>query len=238
MAKGKLDTSILGIALGISLKNASTGPFAQFQNCGDDEDSLIKLVLQLLSRIPNSEPDEETIKSQVKNFREKISKILKKTPTNKKESLSKATLKKDDSSARLFEEIKVMFQDLPARIGNNIQIDKRIRNKRKLHPMMIDDLMHMSRNRTVGIIITLSLFKDSMPWIYDIGIETIKKIKRANTKDAKQKAFSEFEEVIEISTHHPMMHELYIDSEEDHMLFREIPRMLMKNIRRLMMEEH
>ena len=44
MAKGKLETPILGVALGMSLKDASSGPFAQFQNCGDDEESLIKLV--------------------------------------------------------------------------------------------------------------------------------------------------------------------------------------------------
>lgn len=48
MAKGKLDTPILGVALGIQLKDASTGPFAQFQNCSDDEASLTKLVFQLV----------------------------------------------------------------------------------------------------------------------------------------------------------------------------------------------
>ncbi len=57
MAKGKLDTPILGVALGIPLGDVSTGPFAQFQNCSDDEDSLTKLVFQLVDRIPNSEPD-------------------------------------------------------------------------------------------------------------------------------------------------------------------------------------
>ncbi|MDE1947389.1 MAG: toll/interleukin-1 receptor domain-containing protein, partial [Burkholderiales bacterium] len=40
MAKGKFDTPILGVALGIELKTASTGPFAQFQNCADDDESL------------------------------------------------------------------------------------------------------------------------------------------------------------------------------------------------------
>jgi hypothetical protein len=78
MAKGKLGTKILGVALGIQLKDASTGPFAQFQNCSDDEDSLTKLVIQLVGRIPNSEPDIETIKFQVEKFKQKISEILKK----------------------------------------------------------------------------------------------------------------------------------------------------------------
>ena len=65
MAKGKLETPILGVALGIPLKEASSGPFAQFQNCADDEESLTKLVFQLVERIPNSEPDEETIRFQI-----------------------------------------------------------------------------------------------------------------------------------------------------------------------------
>ncbi|MFH1395636.1 MAG: toll/interleukin-1 receptor domain-containing protein [Candidatus Omnitrophota bacterium] len=235
MAKGKLDTSILGIALGIPLQNASTGPFAQFQNCADDEDSLTKLVLQLLKRIPNSEPDEGTIKTQVKEFKEKISKILQTAPKNKKSDSQSVTPNKDDSSAKLFEEIKIMFQDLPDRIESNLRSDKR--RKRKFHPMMIDELIHMSKNRTIGIMMALSLFKDSMPWLYDIGVETIKTIKIAKTKEAKRMALSEFQEVIELSTHHPIMREFYMNAEEDHMMLREIPRMLMKNIDRLIIDE-
>jgi hypothetical protein len=235
MAKGKLNTPILGVALGITLKNASTGPFAQFQNCGDDEDSLTKLVLQLLARIPNSEPDEETIKIQVKSFKDKITKIIG-IGSTKQQDVQPERKTDDDSSAKLFEEIKVMFQDLPERIENNLRVDKRIKRKRKLHPMMIEELLHMSRNRTLGIMMALSLFKDSMPWMYDMGIEVIKTIKSAKTKEAKVKAISEFEEIIEMSTHHPMMREFY-NEEDDFMLFREMPRMLLKNIKRLMVDD-
>ncbi len=234
MAKGKLDTSILGIALGIPLQNASTGPFAQFQNCADDEDSLTKLVLQLLKRIPNSEPDEETIKTHVEGFKEKISKILQATPKNKKSEPQSITTNKDDSSAKLFEEIKIMFQDLPDRIENNLRPNKR---KRKFHPMMIDELIHMSKNKTIGIMMVLSLFKDTMPWLYDIGVETIKTIKTAKTKEEKRMALSEFQEIIEFSTHHPIMREFYMDTEDDHMILREIPRMLRRSIDRLIIEE-
>jgi len=235
MAKGKLNTPILGVALGITLKNASTGPFAQFQNCGDDEDSLTKLVLQLLARIPNSEPDEETIKIQVKSFKEKITKILVVGSTKQQDAQPKIKAE-DDSSAKLFEEIKVMFKDLPERIDNNLRADKRIRRRRKFHPMMIEELFHMSRNRTLGIMMALSLFRDSMPWLYDMGVEAIKAVKSAKTKEAKMKAISEFEEIIEMSTHHPIMREFY-NEEDDFMLFREVPRMLLKNMERLVIDE-
>ena len=52
VAKGKLDTNVLGVALGVPLEKVSTGPFGQFQNCSDDEDSLTGLVIQLLRRNP------------------------------------------------------------------------------------------------------------------------------------------------------------------------------------------
>jgi len=129
MAKGKLGTPILGVALGISLKDASSGPFAQFQNCADDEDSLTKLVFQLVDRIPNSEPDEDTIKFQVGKFKESIAGILKKSSKVTTEESTESS-SKDNSSAKLFEEIKVMFKDLPSRIEGNMYLEPRDRCER------------------------------------------------------------------------------------------------------------
>ena len=48
VAKGKLDKQVFGVVVGVQLDQATKGPFAQFQNSGDDEDSLTKLVLQLV----------------------------------------------------------------------------------------------------------------------------------------------------------------------------------------------
>src|SRR5947209_4695427 len=76
VAKGKLDTPVLGIALGIPLSRASTGPFAQFQNCEDNEESLTQLVMQLARRIPNAEPDIQVIEMQVRSFKQEASSIL------------------------------------------------------------------------------------------------------------------------------------------------------------------
>lgn len=128
-----------------------------------------------------------------------------------------------------------MFQDLPGRIENNMHIDRKIWRKRKFYPMMAEELLHMSRNSTVGIMMALSMFKDSMPWIYDGGIEMLRTIKTVKTKQAKRNALREFEEIIEHSIHHPMMREFYM--EEDNMLIKEMPRMIMRSIEQLMDNE-
>lgn len=101
VAKGKLDTTVLGLALGIPLEKVSYGPFGQLQNCGDDEDSLTKLVMQLMQRNPDATPREEAVKKQVASFKEELSKILE----NKKKPQKQPPLSDEHTIAKLFEEI-------------------------------------------------------------------------------------------------------------------------------------
>lgn len=232
MAKGKLNTPILGISLGIPLKNASTGPFAQFQNCGDDEDSLRKLVFQLVDRIPNSEPDNETITFNVQKFKSNIDKIFEKR--NENPESDEVVVYDDNASVKLFEEIKVMFQDLPSRIEQNIRIDYREKRRgRKFNPMMIDELMHMAHKPKIGILIALSFLKDKMPWIYDLGLETIKILESDIKNSEKVNHYEQFAHLVEYSTEHPIMRDYMGGSKDEYMLFREVPRMILKNLKRM-----
>ena len=233
VAKGKLDTPLLGIALGIPLNKANNGPFAQFQNSSDDIDSLTKLVVQLVKRIPNAEPDKDVIKMQVEAFKKIADAILSKEPELVH---SDGELIEDASVAKLFEEIKIMFQDLPSRIDNNIRYDYKER-RRRFHPMMIDDLCHMTKNPVVGLTIALGFFKEtSFPWIYDFGMDLLNILKSKKTKAEKDKAFHEFEEIIETTSHNPIMREFGISSKEEHMMIREMPRVLLKNMHRIFLE--
>jgi TIR domain len=240
MAKGKLDTPILGVALGIQLQDAFTGPFAQFQNCSDDEDSLVKLVSQLVDRIPNSEPDQETIKYQVKNFKVKVLEILEKigksepklTMTKAEANLSQI----ENSSAKLFEEIKVMFQDLPSRIDRMPRSEMK-RMRRKIHPMMVEELIHMSPSPKVGLKIALSLYRDKMPWIYDEGIALINSASTSKSGIPNKKLLMEFEELLMVGTKHPLMNDLLIDGDDDYMFFKELPRIILRGLERVFYQE-
>ncbi len=234
MAKGKLETPILGVALGIPLKKASTGPFAQFQNCGDDEDSLTKLVFQLVDRIPNSEPDEDTIKFQVGKFKESIASILKTNSEPVNEEISDVTVK-DNSSAKLFEEIKVMFKDLPSRIEGNMHPEFRSKKRRRFHPMMMEEMMHMSKNSKAGILVGLGMLRDIMPWVYDVGIETLRKIDSKCSMKEKEQSLSEFREVIKMTSGNSIMHEFMdFNFKDDFMMYEEFPHMIMREMERYM----
>lgn len=239
MAKGKLDTPILGVALGIELKDASSGPFAQFQNCGDDEDSLTKLVFQLVKRIPNSEPDKDTIKFQVGKFKHSISVILEKLDAPiKKEGGTKSSADVRDienSSAKLFEEIKIMFQDLPSRIERVNPTESRKR-RRRFHPGMLEEMIHMTKDGKLGIRIALSFYREKMPWVYDEGILLLNKIEGSKNPSIIKRHLHEFEELLMVSTRTPMMEEFLMEDKEDFYLLMELPKVILRSLERVAFE--
>lgn len=233
MAKGKLDTPILGVALGIELRDASSGPFAQFQNCSDDEEALTKLVFQLVKRIPNSEPDNDTIKFQVGKFKQNITTIIekldntniiensKKNPSNFKEI--------ENSSAKLFEEIKIMFQDLPSRIDKNNSYENRNR-RRRFHPKILDELMHYTKDPKFGIRVALSLYRDKMPWIYDEGTMLLNKIESSKSIPALIELQGNFEDLLMVNKRIPLLEEFFLDEKDDFIIYLELPKFIFKNI--------
>jgi len=174
VAKGKLNTTVLGVSIGIPLSKANNGPFAQFQNCSDDEDSLSKLVMQLVKRIPSSEPDLDVIKVQVNVFLTKIKEILSRVPkASLTEIEKKNTGLQETDVAKLFEEIKLMYSDLPERIGRRMQPENRKFSFTRINPKMIDELLYGTRNNSISFLIVLSMLKNDFPWLYDKGNEFI-----------------------------------------------------------------
>jgi hypothetical protein len=175
VAKGKLETTVFGVALGVPLEKVSTGPFGQFQNCGDDEDSLTKLVIQLLQRNPDAAPREEAVRTQVRIFRENVSAILKK---HGDAEVAEAPPSEEQNIAKLFEEVKAMVRDLPERVDERVVFaSRRGIGRRRIHPAMLEELMFSEALRgerhgvEVAWLIFLSLVKDDLPWLYEPGMD-------------------------------------------------------------------
>lgn len=223
MAKGKINTPILGIAVGIPLSNASSGPFAQFQNCDDDLNSLTKLVKQLVKKLPNSEPDEEVIKQQVEIFKNRTQDIItrRKEPTN---VAQKEKTNENNESAKLFEEVKLMFKELPSRI-ENVSLKTNNRRIRRFHPNMINELFHYAFSRDmdprIALQIALSPFKSDYPWIYESGLMLINKISKVKHIEST-KAFRDFLELMEFTFDNPIFREIGCE-DFDYRYVKEIP---------------
>ena len=224
VAKGKLDKPVLGIALDVPLSKVGVGPFYQFQNCDDDEESLIGLVTQLSKRIPGAEPDEDVVKTQVQAFKATADTILSKLakPGTETEEETSST----DATAKQLEELKVMFREMPILLEDLLSDnagDGRSRKRRRFHPRMLEEIMHMGdmcRGDPIMIPIFASFVRDDAPWLYEIAMEAFRALTSGTQKSAEQIRLS-IKMLRDFPMPSRMFEELMMGSEESHMLMRE-----------------
>lgn len=206
VAKGKLSTDVIGLALGMPLDKAIIGPFAQFQNLGDDEDSLTKLVLQLIKRNQQAAPRDEAVKRQVLAFREEIKKLIKERGAT---SAAESPKKSDDATiAKMFEEVKVLVRELPETFDMRVR-DMRSplrRMGREFHPMMFEEMMHHPALKQgspgLGVVVFLSFFRDEAPWLYDLGLEYYRAVQSGDV-NAVRRARKAFRVAVDFFSHGP-----------------------------------
>lgn len=229
VAKGKLDTNVLGVALGVPLEKVSTGPFGQFQNCGDDEDSPTKLVIQLLQRNPEAAPREEAIRRQVQAFRDTANKLM----SAKGKSLVPSQAE-ESGAAKLFEEVKAMIRELPERVSNRDRVSSRrgLRRLRRLHPGMIEELLfhpvlrESKQGAATAWLMFMSLLRDDLPWVYEAGMELYRALRTGNRSTVSE-ARDGFIQLLEVTARGPFLHEmLRPEDEETYFMLRHLPPMV------------
>jgi hypothetical protein len=226
VAKGKLNTPVLGVALGVPLSRVTTGPFYQFMNMDDSEGDLTKLVNQLARRVPNLELDADVVKSQVANFKTMEATLLKKLSSGTSKIDAKEEV--DESAvAKLAEEMKALPSRVAERLAEGGDPSFRRRRMRRFHPMMFEELMHMSGEPgdPVAILMAASVVRDDMPWLYELAMEVYRAVKSENNEaiEREMKRLSRFSEVM---MRGPFMEEFGFVSKESHMFAMEFPRML------------
>jgi hypothetical protein len=213
VAKGKLDSTLFGLALGVPLEKVSAGPFGQFQNCADDEDSLTKLVVQLLRRNPDAEPREEAVRTQVKIFKDKVSKILSAI------TKTKAPASEEQNIAKLFEEVKAMVKEIPEQLDGRFQSASRrnSRRNRRLDPSLLHHLLNRYGEEfgdaANAFLMAVSLFRDDFPWIYESGKQVVDAYlsgNRAKFADARES----FMQTMKFLSQSKIAYELWGDERE------------------------
>jgi hypothetical protein len=226
VAKGKLNTPVLGVALGVPLSRVSTGPFYQFMNMDDSEGDLTKLVNQLARKIPNLELDSDVVRNQVSAFKSNEAELLKKLSSgalrpSKKEEVDESIV------VKLAEEMKALPSRVAERLAESGDPFFRRRRMRRLHPMMFEELMDMSGESgdPVAILMAASMVREEMPWLYELAMEVYRAVKLENN-DAIEREMRRLRRFSEAMMHGPFMEEFGFGNKESHMFATEFPRML------------
>jgi hypothetical protein len=226
-AVGRLDAKVFGIALGIPLSKAVAGPFAQFQNCEANEESLATVILKLIQRNPNARPREQAVRRQVGTFLEEIAPLLKQRSGEQEETREEMDA---TAVAKVFEEVKVMFRDLPSRVESQLREHGVPRRQRRFHPMMLEELFHVARSEEVGSpavawLLMASLVRDQMPWLSEIALEVYRAM-QSGTPEQIEKAQRNVRAVMTMTRHSRFLHRFERDDEESFMMLRHLPEML------------
>lgn len=232
VAKGKLNTPVVGVALGVPLSRVSAGPFYQFQNMDDSEGDLTTLVHQLARRVPSLELDADVVRVQVQAFKTTEAAILKSLggPSDKKNPTGDA---EESPLAKLVEEMKA----LPSRVAERLaeaEDPLRRRRVRRLHPMMFEELMHVSGepDDPVAILMAASLVRDDLPWLYELAMEVYRSVKSGDA-EAIEGDVTRLRRYSELMMRGPFMEELGFGDRE-HVFAMEFPRMLEHMLRRIL----
>ncbi len=126
------------------------------------------------------------------------------------------------------ESMQMMLKEIIAR--SEFEKDSRnSRKKRKIHPKMLDEILHMSpiyEKNFTGFQIAISLFRNDFPWIYDAGIDLVRTLRTTETPEKQREAVQSFDELIEFSLEHPMMREMFMPDKETWMMARDLPHIL------------
>jgi hypothetical protein len=226
VAKGKLNTPVVGLACGIPLTRITAGPFYQFQNMDDSEGDLIKLINQLAKRVSDVEVDADVMKSQVSSFKATEAEILKKLASAGAKGKEPA---EENPVAKLAEEMKALPSRVAERLMDPDDPFVRRRRTRRFHPMMLQEMMHMSGDPgdPVTILMAASLVKDDAPWLYELTMEVYRAVKSGDpaTIEVEINRLRHFSDMM---MHGPFIEEFGFGDKESYMLLREFPRMLYK----------
>jgi hypothetical protein len=139
----------------------------------------------------------------------------------------------------LLDEIQSELQSLPRRIDENSSLLRLpFSRKGRFHPypIMLREMTHMAPESYpgLGVLIVASIFRDWVPWIYELGLETYRIVKEGDKKKALR-ALEEFRRLVDFTIHGPWMREMG-RSKEMFMLMEETEPLLDRAMQ--MIEEH
>lgn len=173
-----------------------------------------------------SEPVDETTESTTSVHPDLLEELLEMT-RNTQRLLGNTDVKLTNSLEQLQNKVE------EGTLQKNRAVDLELRRfSRKMSPMIWEELMFMNRKNEelsdifpYNLLVTLSIFRDDFPWLYDAGTEYVKAIQSEAPKKAIITASAQLMKIIEFTCEHPMFRETNRTS-KDAMILHEMPMMI------------
>jgi hypothetical protein len=222
LAKSLQGSRVIPCLLDLEFRDI-TGPLAQFQAKKVDRTGVFEVIQSLNQLAPHAVPED-----RVKQLFDALWPELEK----KVASIPKASTpaKHARPQPEILEELVASIRSLDSKFREVSEEGPRgFRRFRRFHPMMLHELSHMLGEKPGDPIILLvlaSMFREEMPWMYELGMEAYRMVKTGTPSDAiaARRRFLKAAELMHRGPFFP--EELGFDPKMMHMLMREMDHLL------------
>ena len=219
LAKRMQEGRVIPLLLDIEFKDIS-GPLTQFQAKKVEREGLLDVV-NSINQLSEVKVSDIMLPRQFDalwpTFEKKINEIPK----------TQLPAKQQRPQHEILEELVSSIRGLDTRVRETIEEAPSFRRRRgRVHPMMVMELAHFSkditrgRNDTLQLLMLLSLLKDDMPWLYELGVDAYEQTMRnlPSAKEARQRLLR----AIKFLRHGPSME--IVDNKDMYIVLHEIER--------------
>jgi hypothetical protein len=217
LAKSMVDGRVIPLLLDLDFKEIS-GPLAQFQAKKADEDGIKELVMSLNKAAQSPDPDDRLAKIFGPLYADLGEKITAIPTTNKPH-------KQTRPQGEILEELVSGIRSVEMRvreIGDENPMARR-RVRRRVHPEMLFELSHMLQrgpNDPIMLLVSASLIRDDLPWLYELAAEAYRKITTGNKADAPR-AIEQYRNALKMVGSGRFLDAFGVSSKETHFFLRE-----------------
>lgn len=222
LAKSMQGSRVIPLLLGLEFRDI-TGPLAQFQAKKVERDGLFDVIQSLNQTAQHAVPE-----ARVTQLFDALWPELEKKVTAIPNLSTPA--KHARPQPEILEELVASVRTLEGRFRDIAEDGPRARHRwRQFHPMMVHDLGKMlgvERGDPVGLLVLASLFRDDMPWMYELGMEAYRMAKNG-TPDEAIDARRRFQKAAELTRRGPLGPEEFgFDPRMMHVIMRELDHLL------------
>jgi hypothetical protein len=223
LAKSMQGSRVIPLLLDLEFRDI-TGPLAQFQAKKVDRTGLFEVVQSL------NQPEQHAVpEDRVRQLFEALWLELEKKVSSVPKISTPA--KHTRPQPEILEELVASIRTLDGRFRELAEDGPRsMRHRwRRFHPMMIHELSEMlgaKRGDPITLLMIASMFRDDMPWMYELGIEAYRMAKEG-TPDEAVAARRRFQKAADLMRRGPFGHEEFgFDPLMMHMMVRELDHIL------------
>jgi hypothetical protein len=226
LAKSLQDAKVIPLLLDLDLSDLA-GPLAQFQAKKVDKPGVHE-VLRSINKSASDAVPPERMDQLFDALWQQLEAGISSIPEGE-------SSKHRRPQAEVLEELVAGVRGLDLRFRETLEMTPELaerRRRRRFHPMMFEEMIHMTRATAEGpedpliILLIASMLRDDMPWLYELGVDAYRAASHG-TPAKTSRALGRFLRAIEtIEQLPPLAESMGIYPREFHMLMREMRPML------------